>query len=270
MTVAASQLGRSIAEREQSRPFLSVIAPAHNEAESVEALVQEIAAALDAVGHEFEIVIVDDGSTDDTLARLRMLQGVEQRLRVLRMADTPPGRGHGQSAAFHAAIRAARGEILAMLDADLQNDPADIPPMLSAMLEHQADLVQGDRSHARRDSAMKRASSAVSRWIRLALLGDSIRDTGCSLRLMRREVALELPLMFRGQHRYIPFTARSLGYRVVETRVNHRPRVAGRTKYGVLDRAMAGAVDILVVRWMRRRRRPVRFEEIERGEHPSL
>ena len=122
---------------------VSIIAPAHSEEDNVDALVQEIVAAMEPIGCAYEIIVVDDGSTDRTLDRLRDLAAHEARLRVLRMRETPVGRGHGQSAAFCAAFRAARGEIIAMLDADLQNDPADIPKLLEEMRETGADLVQG-------------------------------------------------------------------------------------------------------------------------------
>ncbi|HYE03834.1 MAG TPA: glycosyltransferase, partial [Phycisphaerales bacterium] len=185
-------------------------------------------------------------------------------VRCVAMERTPPGRGHGQSAAFYAGFRAARGELIATLDADLQNDPADLPAMLELMRRHGADMVQGDRSHARRDALVRRAGSRVGRAFRRRLLGDTIRDTGCSLRIMRRELALRLPLEFRGMHRFIPATARHLGYEVIETRVNHRPRAAGETKYGmgILQRALPGLIDLLAVRYMRSRRRPVGCVEV--------
>lgn len=206
---------------------LSVIAPAHNEEENVAELVRQVEAALSPLGINFEFIVVDDGSTDST--RRRVLEMMEGRpwLRCIAMLDTPPGRGNGQSAAFHAAFRAARGRLVAPLDADLQNDPGDIPGMLAKQRESGADMVQGDRSHARRDNLVRRVGSRVGRAFRRALLGDTIRDTGCSLRVMRREVALRLPLEFRGMHRFIPVTARHLGYTVVEMPVKHRPRHAG-------------------------------------------
>lgn len=180
------------------------------------------------------------------------------------MTNTPPGKGNGQSAAFHAGFRACKGEYIAVLDADLQNDPAEIPAMLRLARESGAGLVQGDRSHARKDHFIRRIGSIVGRTARRWLLGDTIRDTGCSLRIMKREIALRLPLEFRGMHRFIPVTARHLGYKVVEMPVKHRPRVAGETKYGmgIVQRALPGLVDLLVVRYMRNRRRPVSCEEI--------
>lgn len=238
-------------------PELSIVAPAHNEQDNVGALIDEIVAAVEPLGIDYEIVIVDDGSIDGTASVLREKLGSCRRLRVIRMADTPPGRGNGQSAAFHAGFRAARGEMIAVLDADLQNDPADISAMLELMRRTGADMVQGDRSHARRDSLVRRVSSLMGRGFRRWLLHDTIRDTGCSLRLMRREVALALPLEFRGMHRFIPVTARQLGYAVVEMPVRHRPRTAGIAKYGIWNRALPGLIDCLAVRWMRSRRRPV-------------
>jgi len=240
---------------------LSVVAPAHDEEDNIRPLVEEITAALE--GADYEIVIVDDGSTDGTGRVLAALLGEYPRLRAIRMQGTVPPRGHGQSAAFHAGFRAARGAVIAVLDADLQNDPADIPAMLAEMRRSGADLVQGDRSRNRRDTSLRRVSSVVGRLFRRWLLGDTIRDTGCSLRVMKRAVALAVPLEYRGMHRFIPVTARQLGFSVVEVPVGHRPRVAGEAKYGVWNRALPGLVDCLAVRWMRGRRRPVGWTPIE-------
>jgi len=249
---------------------LSVIAPAHNEEDNVSLLVREANDSVDALGIDYEILIVDDGSTDRTLDMLRNCLESCSRLRVIRMARTPPGRGNGQSAAFHAGVRASRGRLIALLDADLQNDPADIPRMLVRMRETGADLVQGNRSAARRDSFVRRVSSRVGFLFRRLLLGDRVRDTGCSLRVMTREVALSLPLEYRGMHRFIPVTAASLGFAVVEMPVNHRPRTAGAPKYGVWNRAFVGIPDCLAVRWMRKRRRPVEYTEVRSPEPANV
>jgi glycosyltransferase involved in cell wall biosynthesis len=242
---------------------LSVVTPAHDEAENLPSLVAEIERALDPLDLAYEIIVIDDGSGDGTPALLRKLLADHPRLRAVRMRDTPPGRGHGQSAAFHAGFRLARGTLIAVLDADLQNDPADLPAMLDRLQATGADMVQGDRSRDRRDTLVRRASSVVGRLFRRTLLGDSIRDTGCSLRVMRRVVALALPLQFRGMHRFIPITARDLGYTVVEMPVRHRPRAAGSTSYGISNRALPGLVDCFAVRWMRMRRRPVVCDPVE-------
>ncbi len=259
---------------------LSVVAPAHNEEENVRALVDQVGAAaaqtVEALGEpegSFEFVLVDDGSTDRTRAIALEMAAQRPWLRVVAMTDTPPGRGNGQSAAFHAGFRAARGGLIAVLDADLQNDPADLPAMARLLREKRADMVQGDRSANRRDNLVRRAGSVVGRTFRRWILADTIRDTGCSLRLMRREIALAIPLQFKGMHRFIPVTARHLGYTVLEMPVTHRPRVAGETKYGmgITQRALPGLIDCFAVRWMRARRRPVgSVEEAPgAGEAPS-
>lgn len=239
--------------------MLSIVAPAHNEEDNVAALVEQVGAAIEASGVSGELVVVDDGSTDSTRTRIAALAATRPWLRCIAMMSTPPGKGNGQSAAFHAGFRAARGRLIATLDADLQNDPADIPAMLALMKQTGADMVQGDRSHARRDSLVRRVGSIVGRLFRRWLLGDHVRDTGCSLRVMTREIALRLPLEFRGMHRFIPVSAARMGYGLVEMRVNHRPRHAGTTKYGmgIVQRALPGLIDLLAVAWMANRRRPV-------------
>ena len=252
-----------------SRIDLSVIAPAHNEQDNLQPLVEEISALLDPLNIAYEIIIVNDGSTDRTADILNGLLGEYGRLAAITMADTPPGRGNGQSAAFHAGFRAARGEVFALLDADLQNDPADIPAMLQRLIETGAGMIQGDRSSNRRDTLVRRLSSLVGRLFRRWLLADTIRDTGCSLRIVRRELALQLPLQYRGLHRFIPVTARQLGYTVIEMPVNHRPRVAGDTKYGIWNRALPGLIDCFAVRWMRNRRRPVRATPVPSPTRPE-
>ncbi|MFO0833587.1 MAG: glycosyltransferase family 2 protein [Phycisphaerales bacterium] len=247
-------------------PRVSVVAPAHNEEENIERLVREVHDALAPRGISFEFIVVDDGSTDSTRAMVQTLMKDRPWLRCVAMTRTPPGKGNGQSAAFHAGFRATRGEYVAVLDADLQNDPAEIPQMLDLLVAQRADMVQGDRSHARQDNAIRKIGSWVGRVFRKVLLGDTIRDTGCSLRLMKREIAVQLPLEFRGMHRFIPVTARHLGYTVIEMPVKHRPRVAGVPKYGlgIMQRAIPGLIDCFAVRYMRNRRRPVSGVEVPR------
>jgi len=253
---------------------LSVIAPAHNEEDNIAPLTDQVEAALLTLAADHpnrfpnainsaEFIIADDGSTDTTLQRANQLAASRPWLRVITMTNTPPGSGNGQSAAFHAAIRAARGTHIATLDADLQNDPADIPALYNALLRSHAHMAQGDRSHARKDSAVRRYGSIVGRTFRKLLLNDTIRDTGCSLRIMHRDIALNLPLSFKGMHRFIPVTARHLGYTVIEQPVNHRPRTAGETKYGmgITKRAIPGLIDCFAVRWMRARRKPTTASE---------
>lgn len=236
---------------------LSIIAPARNEEANLRGLIDDVERALAASGIPFELIVVDDASTDRSLEVLREQAPAHPWLRPRAMAGTPPAGRHGQSAVFHAGIREARGALVAMLDADRQNDPADLPRMVERLRAGDCDLVQGDRSAQRRDNAVRRFSSRVGRWFRRLVLGDTIRDTGCSIRVMRREVALALPLQYRGVHRFIPAYARRLGYRVDEMPVNHRPRAAGRSNYGIWNRALPGLVDLLAVRWMFSRLTPV-------------
>lgn len=256
---------------------LSIVAAAHNEEENLTTLVEEIVAAISPTGDSFEIIIVDDGSTDGSGQLLKELMSQYPQLRAIKMLNTPPGKGNGQSAAFYAGFRAANGELVIPLDADLQNDPEDIPAMVKLLRSSGADLVQGDRSADRKDTFIKRVTSIIGRLSRKVLLNDTIRDTGCSLRVMKREVALALPLEFKGMHRFIPGTARQLGYKVVETPVHHRPRVAGTTKYGIANRAIPGLIDCFAVRWMNNRRKPtvaieieVNAEETIASEHQSI
>lgn len=263
--MSAAAPSEPIRDPEPTPVEVSVVAPAHNEEENIPELVEQVGAALSPLGIGFEFIIVDDGSTDATGAVTKALMADRPWLRCLSMSDTPPGSGNGQSAAFHAGFRAARGRLIAVLDADLQNDPADYPAMLELLAERDADMVQGDRSHARQDSFVRKWGSWVGRKFRLWLLGDRIRDTGCSLRIMKREIALALPLEFKGMHRFIPATAGILGYKVVEMPVNHRARMAGETKYGmgITKRAIPGLIDCFAMRWMRARRRPVGCAEID-------
>ena len=236
---------------------LSVIAPAHNEAENVARLIEEIGAALH--GMAFEFILVDDASTDDMVSIARGMQTERPWLRIISLGVPEGGGGNGQSAAFRAGFAAARGELVGSLDADLQNDPADLPRLVAELERTNADFVQGDRSAARRegDAWIRQVSSIIGRAFRRGILGDTIRDTGCSLRVMRREIGLRLPLEFKGMHRFIPVTARQLGYSVVELPVSHRTRFAGTPKYGagIRKRAIPGLIDCFAVRWMRGRRR---------------
>ena len=248
---------------------LSIIAPAHNEQDNIVGLVDDVRQAMADAGISFELIVVNDGSTDQTEARLTEQAASHPWLRAYRMLDTPPGRGHGQSAAFHAGIRQTRGALIALMDADRQNDPAALPRMIQVLREQDADMVHGDRSANRRDTLVRRVSSWVGRAFRRVVLGDTIRDTGCSLRVFKRDVGLALPLQYRGIHRFIPVYARMLGFTVTEVPVAHRPRAAGDAKYGIWNRALPGLIDLLAVRWMRSRLRSVACEPVHRDNQGS-
>ncbi len=251
---------------------LSIIAPAHNEQDNIPGLIEDVRSAMSSTDLRFEMIVIDDGSTDATGQRLIEQMAAHSWLRVFAMRNTPPGRGNGQSAAFFVGLRQARGELVALMDADRQNDPSDLPAMIAQLRERNVDMIQGDRSHARRDTFIRRRSSGVGRWFRRTLLGDTIRDTGCSLRVFKREIGLKLPLQYKGLHRFIPFYVRTLGYRVEQMQVNHRARQAGEAKYGIWNRALPGLIDLIAVRWMRNRLRPIDCEPVERktaGEEAS-
>ncbi|MDF1810075.1 MAG: glycosyltransferase family 2 protein [Phycisphaerales bacterium] len=262
----------------QSKIHLSVVAPAHNEEENIDELIKQVDEALSPTGITFEFVIVNDGSTDDTKDKILAHQPLRPWVRCISMTNTPAGSGNGQSAAFHAGFRATKGRMIAVLDADLQNDPADIPKMLELMEQSDAHFIQGDRSAARSqgDAKIRQLGSWVGRKFRLWILGDTITDTGCSLRVMNREIALALPLEFKGMHRFIPATARHLGYTVIEMPVSHRHRHAGTPKYGmgITKRALPGLIDLFAVRYMRNRRKPITsIEDMSQSapiEQPTL
>lgn len=229
---------------------LSIVVPALDEQDNVPLLVEQIEFATSGI--DSELIIIDDGSTDLTLSRLSSLAQTRPWLKVLRHPQTL-----GQSAAMHTGIRACRGRFVATLDADLQNDPIALPEMLEHVRCGTADMVQGDRSLNRQDNIVRRTGSWVGRQTRRVLLGDPVRDTGCSLRVVRTELARQFPLQFKGMHRFLPAFAQIIGARVVEIPVVHRPRSSGRTKYGwgVFNRGLFGLFDCLAVRWMMKRYR---------------
>lgn len=220
----------------ETSPSISVVIPLYNEQDNMETLQRELHSALQ--GLSYEIVFVDDGSKDDTVRR------VEKRpeVRLLEFAKNA-----GQSAAMYAGIHAAQGEVIALLDGDLQNDPADIP-LLLAEIQKGADLVCGYRAK-RRDTVVKQITSRVANFVRSRFTKDGVRDTGCTLKAMRRECRDAL-VLFYGMHRFIPALVKGAGYRLVEIPVNHRPRTAGVSKYGLGNRAVKATVDMFGVRWL--------------------
>jgi glycosyltransferase involved in cell wall biosynthesis len=217
-------------------PAVSVVVPVFNEEENIPTLQAELHNALSGIDHE--IIFVDDGSSDQTAARIRILPEV----RILRFEKNT-----GQSAAMYAGLHAARGSTVVLLDGDLQNDPADIPRLL-AEIERGADLVCGYRAQ-RKDTVVKRITSRVANFVRSRFTKDGVRDTGCSLKAMRRE-CVEALVPFRGMHRFIPALVKGAGYRLVELPVNHRARQFGISKYGLGNRAVRATVDMFGVRWL--------------------
>lgn len=221
---------------DSSTPHISVVVPLYNEEENAPILQAELAAALAGLSHE--IIFVDDGSTDRTLSSLTSAP----EIRILQFEKNA-----GQSAAMYAGVNAARGAIVVLIDGDLQNDPADIPRLL-AEIERGADLVCGYRAQ-RKDTMVKLLTSRIANFVRSRFTKDGVRDTGCTLKAMRRECVRTL-VPFKGMHRFIPALVKGAGYQLVEIPVNHRARKFGTSKYGLGNRAVRATVDMFGVRWL--------------------
>ena len=225
---------------------LSVVIPVYNEEESLPVLWPELRSVLDAERIDFEAVFVDDGSRDRSAELIRGLRDADPRVRLVRLKANA-----GETAATDAGVRAARGRRVVTMDADLQNDPRDIPLLLRHL--EQWDAVTGWRvSRGDGDSLLRRLSSRVANRVRNGLSDDVIRDSGCTFRAFRRECLRGL-VLYRGFHRFIPTLLKMRGYRVLEVPVRNRPRRFGQSKYGVLDRVFGATADLLVVRWMKSR-----------------
>jgi glycosyltransferase involved in cell wall biosynthesis len=219
---------------------VSVVVPLYNEEQSVAMLQRELADAL--TGLDYEIIFVDDGSQDETVARI----AANPRTRVLHFEKNA-----GQSAAIFAGLQAVRSEVAVLIDGDLQNDPADIPRLLEE-ISRGADLVCGYRAR-RKDTLLKRITSRVANFVRSRFTRDGVNDTGCTLKAIRRDCIGAL-VPFKGMHRFIPALVKGAGYRLVEIPVNHRPRRFGQSKYGLGNRAVRATVDMFGVRWLLSRR----------------
>ena len=222
--------------QQNGAPAVSVVVPVYNEEENVPILQAELASALAGVDHE--IIFIDDGSRDATASRITRGPNV----RVLQFEQNA-----GQSAAMFAGLNAARGRVAVLIDGDLQNDPADIPRLI-AEIERGADLACGYRAQ-RKDTLVKRMTSRIANFVRSRFTKDGVRDTGCTLKAMRRECVGAL-VPFKGMHRFIPALIKGAGYRLVEIPVNHRPRKFGQSKYGLGNRAVRATIDMFGVRWL--------------------
>lgn len=225
---------------------LSVILPVYNEEESLPSLWPELRQVLDGTGLGYEVVFVDDGSRDRSAEIIRAFRERDPRVRLVRLKHNA-----GETAATDAGFKAARGGLVVTMDADLQNDPGDIPGLLAHLRDW--DAVTGWRvNRGAGDSLLRRVSSRLANGIRNALSQEDIRDSGCTFRAFRRECLRDL-VLYRGLHRFIPTLLRMRGYRVIEVPVNHRPRRFGASKYGIGDRAFRAFQDLLAVRWMKDR-----------------
>ncbi len=226
---------------------VSVVLPCFNEAECVSELMAELNTVLDRLGSASEILFVNDASTDRTLNVLRDLQQRYPRVQIINHRQRS-----GQSAAHASGFRLARGRYIVTMDADGQNDPADIPRLLAALAD--VDAVCGIRRR-RQDAWIKRASSRIANRFRNVITREHITDAGCAYRALRRSALAEIPV-FNGMHRFLPTLLRMQGYRVIEMDVNHRPRHAGVSKYGINNRLWRGLIDCVAMRWLQSRAVP--------------
>lgn len=234
---------------------LSIVIPVYNEEDNIVPLLSELGMELDRLGRSYEIIFVDDGSQDRSFEILKKAASSNEKIRVLRFKEN-----RGQTAAFDAGFKAALGHIVITMDADLQNDPKDIPRLLEKMGEF--DVVCGWR-HKRRDPWIKIVSSKIANFVRNKLSQEDIIDTGCSLKAYRRE-CLEGLKLFKGMHRFLPTLMKMEGYKVTEVTVSHRPRRFGKTKYNIRNRIVRSFIDLLAVRWMKGRHLDYEIEEVIR------
>ena len=236
-------------------PELSLVVPCHNEEKNLEPLLSAIHAAMDPLGLDYEVVITDDRSTDDSWNVLQRLAASDPRLRIQHFKFNC-----GESAASWAGMQTARGKNIATLDADLQNDPKDLPIMLEALKN--ADCVCGTRVATRGtgDSWLRIASSRIANWVRNKLSGENITDAGCTYRVFNRECIRNIKF-FNGAHRFLPTLIKMEGFRVTEVPVSTNPRFSGTSHYGVWNRLFKSFRDLLAVRWMKSRQ--IRYEIAE-------
>ena len=236
-------------------PYLSLVIPAYNEQENVEMLLQRVSAALSQVGRPFEVIIVDDGSTDATARLLAEGMAKYPWLRVIRMA-----RNGGQSAAFEAGFEAARGDVIATIDADLQNDPEEIPRLLPLL--DGCDMITGWRRD-RQDTPFRRWQSRQANRIRNWISQETVQDSASSLKIYRAHAIKGLKL-FNGAHRFFPTLVKMRGHTVREEPVKHSHRYAGTAKYGFRNRALRAFIDLLGIRWMKTRYLRYQSSEVPR------
>jgi dolichol-phosphate mannosyltransferase len=236
---------------------ISVVIPIYNEEENIEPLLEELFPILRNTGKTFEVLCIDDASTDTSVAALNEQKKKYPELRIIRHKINS-----GESAAGATGFAHARGSVIITIDGDQQNDPADIPLLLKTI--ENADAVCGVR-RKREDDWVKRISSRIANGFRNRVTGDTISDAGCTFRALRAEALQEIPV-FNGMHRFLPTLLRLQGYKVVEILVNHRPRTRGKSKYGIGNRAFRGLIDCFAIRWWRRRCVPADRIYIEDGK----
>ena len=246
MTMNASDLTNSKALE------ISIVIPVYNERENLTMLDEKISKSIKPLNKNYEVILVDDGSMDGSAELIRKLQDGNPHLRLIRF-----GRNYGQTAAFAAGFSKARGDIIVTMDADLQNDPADIPLLLEKINEY--DVVCGWR-YKRNDPWIKKLSSKIANSVRNALSEESIADTGCSLKAFRRTCFTNIKL-YHGMHRFFPTLMKMEGFSVTQVKVEHYPRVHGYSKYNIRNRLLASFKDLLAIRWMKKRQ--INYDIIE-------
>jgi dolichol-phosphate mannosyltransferase len=244
LALPLTTFGRVVAE-------ISIVVPVYNEADNILPLAQEVADAMSRQVRSYELLFVDDASTDETWTRIQEAQRRDRRVRGLKHRQNS-----GQSAALWTGLQNSSSPIVATLDGDLQNDPADLPRLLAEL--ERVDFVSGKRL-SRQDTFVRRASSRIARWARRLILKVDFADTGCAMRAFKRS-ALEGVFPFNGLHRFLPILVHGNGATTLEVPVNHRRRVAGVSKYGVWNRLGRGIYDLIALGWYQKRRlRPVPF-----------
>lgn len=226
-------------------PIYSIVIPLKDEEGNVYDLISEIVPTMDRVTNDWELICIDDGSTDDTLTILLELKEKLPQLRIISFNGN-----YGQSSAFSAGFEAARGEFVITLDGDRQNDPSDIPSMIAAIQD--ADMVCGIRQK-RQDTLFKKVISRIANWVRSRFCHDGVQDTGCSLKIYRKK-CLDRIKMYHGMHRFLPALFLIEGFSIKEVPVKHRERATGKTKYNIFNRSFNTIADMFAVRWMFNRR----------------
>lgn len=227
------------------KPEISIVIPVYNEEDNLPILIPQIVSVMKPLDRKFEIILIDDGSTDNSFNVIKDLGSKHIEVRYIRLK-----KNSGQTAGFDAGFRNSLGDIIVTLDSDLQNDPKDIPKLLTYIPDY--DIVCGWRAE-RKDPLVKRISSRVANNFRNLFTKDSIHDTGCSLKVYKREW-LDRIRLYRGMHRFLPILLKMEGARVIEVKVSHNPRIFGKSKYNIRNRLFTGLYDLLVVRWMQKRR----------------
>ena len=231
---------------------ISIVIPVYNECENLSLLDEKITKSIKPLNKKYEVILVDDGSVDGSVELIRKLKNKNPCLRLIQF-----GRNYGQTAAFAAGFSKARGNIIVTMDADLQNDPADIPLLLEKINEY--DVVCGWR-YKRNDPWIKKLSSRIANAVRNNLSEESIADTGCSLKAFRRKCFQNIKL-YNGMHRFFPTLMKMEGFSVTQVKVGHYPRMHGYSKYNISNRLFASFKDLLAIRWMKKRQ--IKYNIIE-------